>query len=71
MTPKSLRKIALYLKYIAFVLEEDADEGDGRRKPKDNGSKLRARSERNRHISEGMKLAWARRRKEKVAPCQP
>ena len=38
VTSKHLRKIALYLKYIAFILEEDADGRPIDAKPKDRRS---------------------------------
>lgn len=52
MTPQRLRKIALYLKYIAFVIDEEI---------KPHKTKL-SQQERNRRISEGLRLAHARKK---------
>ena len=59
MTSAKLRKIALYLEYIAFVMRDEAKENDARTKPK------LTINERNRRISEGLRLSHARRRRAK------
>jgi hypothetical protein len=56
MNSKKLRKIALYLKYIAYVLEDEAGTVMSRPTPKV------PIKERNRRISEGLRLSWRRRK---------
>ena len=59
LTAKQRRKIALYLKYLAFLIDEDAKEAIS---PPRTKVPIK---ERQRRISEGLKLAHAAKKKEK------